>query len=144
MSYCTVEYADSYFKKRAFAGAWDGDEKEVYLETATQNIKDFCSFEDAEGFFYYDESDAGTDIPDWLKRAACEQALYLLNLGKDPTQADKKTTLGIVTTEGTTFDKSFRADILCELCRRILENNGGIVCSDASAGAGVSAGYFTK
>ncbi len=149
MSYCDVTYADGYFLNRAFSDAWAGDKKLIYLETATQNIKDYCSFENETGFVYYDETieDETAEnaiISDWLKRATCEQALYLLNLGKDPSQSDKKTTLGIVSTEGTTFDKSFRADILCVSCRRILENNGGEIVPEATAESGVSGGYFTK
>ena len=79
MSFCDITFADEYFRKRAFSSAWDGDEKEIYLETAAQQIVDYCSFEDEYGDpVEYSDSDA----PDWLKRANCEQALYLLNLGK--------------------------------------------------------------
>lgn len=129
MSYCDVSFADEYFAKRAFSEAWSGDEKEKYLETATMLIKEYCVFEDERGVFTYEDEEA----EEWLKKATCEQALYLLNLGKDPTQADKKTTLGIISTEGTTFDKSFAADILCIQCRKILENNGGIISSEATS-----------
>lgn len=143
MSYAQIAFADEYFRKRAFSSAWDGDEKEIYLETAAQQIVDYCSFEDEYGEpVEYSDSDA----PDWLKRANCEQALYLLNLGKDQTQADKKTTLGISSTDGTVFDKSFAADVLCMNCRRILENNGGILSGDAVAdGRGkISSGWVSR
>ena len=140
MAYCNVTSADSYFEKRAFASAWDGEDKEKFLETATQQIKDFCKFEDENGIFVY-ENDAA---PDWLKRAACELALHLMNLGKDPTQNDKKTTLGIISTDGTVFDKEFRADVLCLNCRRILENNGGILAAESSAEGGISFGWIEK
>ena len=140
MAYCNVTFADGYFKKRAFASAWGGEDKEKFLETATQQIKDFCNFEDENGIFVYEDDAA----PDWLKLATCEQALHLMNLGKDPTQNDKKTTLGIISTDGTVFDKEFRADVLCLNCRRILENNGGILAAESSAEGGISFGWIEK
>jgi hypothetical protein len=137
-AYATVEYANEYFMLRAFSSAWEkaGDEKSKLLNFATELIKEYCTFEDElnGGFFVYDEVEEGRE---WLKDATCEQALYLANLGKDPTQADKKTTLGIASTEGTVFDKSFAADIIGTRCRRILEAHGGILTDGAStAGSG--------
>jgi hypothetical protein len=71
--------------------------------------------------------------------------LYLINLGKDPTQADKKTTLGIVSTDGTVFDKSFAADIISPNCRRIIIANGGSVSSSAqSKKQSISHGRITR
>lgn len=145
-TYATIEYANEYFMLRAFAGAWEqaGDEKEKLLNFATQLIKEYCSFEDElnGGVFIYEEVGENQE---WLKNACCEQALYLANLGKDPTQADKKTTLGIASTEGTVFDKAFAADIIAPRCRIILENHGGILTSDAiSGGGGIGYGRVTK
>lgn len=134
-AYCDVEYADIYFELRAFADAWtaaDEATKAKYLYTASAMIADYCYFEDAEGeMFVYDDA---TGSEAWLQDAACEQALYLLSLGKDPTAADKKTTLGVKSTDGTVFDKSFAADILCVRCRQILENHGGVISPSATAG----------
>lgn len=141
-SYASLEYANEYFMLRAFAGAWDSAaEKEKLLNLATQLIKEYCSFEDElnGGVFVYEEASEGQE---WLKNACCEQALYLANLGKDPTQADKKTTLGIASTEGTVFDKSFAADVIAPRCRIILENHGGILSSEATSGGG-GIGYGT-
>lgn len=134
MSYADIVWADEYFARRAFADAWQKAEysKAQYLETATQQIKDFCAFTDESGAFVYEEDSSEYVIPVWLKRATAEQALHLLNLGKDPTRNDKKTTLGIVSTDGTVFDKSFAADILCAVCCQILENNGGILMPGAN------------
>lgn len=136
-AYADVTWADEYFAMRAFADAWNaaGDDKQKYLSTATQQIKDFCFFSDERnGMFIYEEDSAEREIPAWLKRATAEQALHLLNLAKDPTQNDKKTTLGVSSTEGTVFDKRFAADILCATCCRILENNGGVLLPGATAG----------
>lgn len=137
MSYADVNWADEYFALRAFSDAWNaaGENKLLYLETATNQIKDYCAFVDEKGAYTYNENDNSEFvIPAWLRRATCEQALHLLNLVKDPTQNDKKTTLGIASTDGTVFDKSFAADILCPLCCRILENNGGVLLDGATSG----------
>ena len=137
MSYADVTWADEYFAMRAFADAWNaaGDDKIKYLETATLQIKDFCAFTDEKGAFIYEEDSTEHVIPGWLKRATAEQALHLLNLAKDPTQNDKKTTLGVSSTDGTVFDKTFAADVLCAICCRILENNGGVLLGGATAGS---------
>lgn len=145
MSYCDVGYADVYMSIRVFAEKWEseGVEKEKLLETASRMIRDYCTFEDENGIFVYGEDDEQKrPIPGWLKRATCEQALYLLNLGKDPTQADKKTTLGISSTDGTTFDKTFAADVLGEACRLVLEAHGVTVASEATAGS--SGGTYAR
>lgn len=143
-SYCTITQADD-FLFRPFTEAWDGLEdtdKEKYLAFSSSLIHEFCFFLDEMGeVFQYDYE----NVPDWLAHATAEQALYLVTLGKDPTAADKKTTLGIISTEGTTFDKSFAADILCVQCRTILENNGGMISSNAEAsGNNVSWGFIRK
>lgn len=140
-SYATVEYANEYFLLRAFASAWDqaDADKEKLLNLATRLIKEYCYFEDDLNgeMFVYEEV---AEDQDWLRDATCEQALYLANLGKDPTQADKKTTIGIASTEGTVFDKSFAADIIGPRCRRILEAHGGIMTDGATAATAGSIG----
>lgn len=146
-SYADVAWADEYFAMRAFADGWNaaGNDKGKYLATATQQIKDFCAFTDEKGAFVYEEESLEYILPSWLKRATCEQALHLLNLAKDPTQNDKKTTLGVASTDGTVFDKAFAADILCPVCRRILENNGGVLLSGAnSSGRRLGVGRVIK
>jgi hypothetical protein len=141
--FADASFADEYFAKRAFAGAWQtADDKEGLLNLASDLITEYCQFYDEYGnpCQYADE-----DAPEWLKRATAEQALYLLNLGKDPTQADKKTTLGIIRTDdGTTFDKSFAADIIGPLAAKMITRNGGEILPGATAASGGSGGYFTK
>lgn len=144
-SYATVEYANEYFMLRAFSNAWEQavEDKGKLLNLATQLIKEYCYFADELNgeMFVYEEV---ADDQDWLMDATCEQALYLANLGKDPTQADKKTTLGIASTEGTVFDKSFAADIIAPRCRRILEAHGGILTDGASTAGSVGSGRVWK
>ena len=140
--FADVTFADEYFAQRAFAENWQtAGSKEQYLSLASELIAEYCQFRDEYGnICAYTASDA----PEWLKRATAEQALYLVNLGKDPTQADKKTTLGIIRTDdGTTFDKSMAADIIAPMAERIIVRNGGILLSGTSASGG-SGGYFSK
>ena len=144
MSYCTVAFADEYFAKRAFSDGWNNaEDKEAFLMLATEFIMDYCTFYDDNGdaFFYSDDM----VLPQWLQKATAEEALYLINLGKDPTQADKKTTLGIASADGAVFDKSFAADIIGVQCRRIIEKNGGTIEDDAvSGGNTISQGWVRK
>lgn len=148
MGYATVTQADEYLSKRAFTSAWKTlpeDEKAGYLNLASELIFQYCFFTDEVNYsFRYLTEESTMPIPDFLVKATAEQALYLVNLGKDPTQADKKTTLGIASTEGTVFDKDFRADILCVSCRKILEDNGGLVSAEALSSGNISWGYIRK
>lgn len=148
MAYCNVTEADAYLNNRAFTNAWQAiqeSEKQGFLNLASELIFQYCYFIDENDFsFRYDVENSTLPIPEFLIKATAEQALYLVNLGKDPTQADKKTTLGIASTEGTVFDKSFSADILCVNCRNIIEENNGTVSADAVSSGNVSWGYVRK
>ena len=133
ISFADVVFAEQYFSKRVFVDNWHNcQNKEAFLNTASGMIADFCTFTDANADLI-DYTNGKMPVPEWLQRATCEQALYLINLGKDPTQADKKTTLGVASTDGTVFDKSFSADILGIACRRIISDNGGAISPLASA-----------
>lgn len=127
-SFADISFATEYFAGRAFSEAWDScNEKEKFLMTASQMIADFSVFPESA------DVDYELVPPKWLKRATCEQALYLVNLGKDPMQADKKTTLGVASADGTVFDKTFKADILSPVCCRFIVQNGGVIMSGATA-----------
>lgn len=130
--YADATFADGYLLAQAFTESWAAlavEAKAKYLSKASKMIDQYCLFYDEAGNpFCYDDSETA-EIPDWLKEATAEQALYLVNLGKDPTQADKKTTLGIIRTGDTTFDKRFKADIICFNAQKIIAKNGGEVLS---------------
>ena len=138
-SYAELLWAEEYFRTRAFSDAWQScGNKEVFLHTASLLISQYAVFPDV------DKVDYEANPPLWLKSATCEQALYLLNLGKDPTQADKKTTLGVASTEGTVFNKSFRADILSPATVRLIKVNGGAISSGAVSSSAVHTGSVAK
>ena len=148
MAYCDVSFADEYFNSAAFTSGWDAldaESKRKYIESASRIIRRFCYFYDeADGMpFRYALDALESEIPDFLREATCEQALYLINLGTDPTQADKKTTLGIRSADGTIFDKSFSADVLCITAQSIIAENGGEITYGGTNG-GVSFGRLDK
>ena len=144
-SFADIDFAENYFAKRVFVEKWEScQNKAGYLCTASRMIADFCTFTDANDDLI-DYTAGNIPAPDWLQRATCEQALYLVNLGKDPLQADKKTTLGIASTDGTVFDKSFAADIIGINCRRIITANGGVISAGAIANSkGIKTGRLSK
>lgn len=148
MAYCDIPFADQYFNAAAFTSGWDAldsDSKRKYIESASRIIRRFCCFYDEnDGMpFRYSLDALENEIPDFLREATCEQALYLVNLGKDPTQADKKTTLGIASADGTIFDKSFAADVLCIVSQNIIIENGGDVTYGAM-NSGINFGRLDK
>lgn len=147
MAYCDVTFADQYLTASAFSSGWeslDENTKGKYLESASRIIRRFCFFYDEYDLpFRYDTDAQESEIPDFLREATCEEALYLVNLGKDPTQADKKTTLGILSTDGTVFDKSFAADVLCITAQTIVTENGGDIMYGAT-GQGIRFGRLDK
>lgn len=150
--FATVEAADSYFRSRAYSSGWTAlsgeEEKEQYLNLASVIIRIFSSFtpEDAEEPVNIDDPEIVEKymLTDSLEAACLEEALHLVNLGKDPTQTLKVLNLGILSTDGTTFDHSFVADILCPFTVRILKNAGFEISSEATGGGSVQVGLITK
>ena len=146
IAYVTPDYATAYFADRPDAEAFLAlDAPDKFLAFAGQLIADYCVFYDEAGAYTF----AADNAPDFIKRATCEEALYLATLGKDPTAALQVLTLGIVKTDdGTTFDHRFKPDILGVNVRRILTANGGDVAPEASgyadAASGISQGAVTK
>ena len=85
-SYCTIEYADEYFKKRLHAESWgqaDNETKEKALWQATRSIDRMplrgrkTDLHQPLAFPRYPD----TEIPDAVKEACCEEALALLERG---------------------------------------------------------------
>ena len=150
--FATVEAADSYFSARAYSSGWTAlsgkEEKAKYLNLASVVMRIFSSFtpDDAEVPVNIDDPDIVEKytLKSVLEVACLEEALHLVNLGKDPTQTLKVLNLGILSTDGTTFDHSFVADILCPFTVRILKNAGFEVSSEETGGGSVQVGLITK
>ena len=150
--FATVEAADAYFGARAYSSGWtalaDDETKSQYLNLASVIIRIFSSFtpEDADAPVSIDDPEIiGKYALSSVLEAAClEEALHLVNLGKDPTQTLKVLNLGILSTDGTTFDHSFVADIICPFTVRILKNAGFDISSEETGGGSVQIGIITK
>lgn len=150
--FATVEAANAYFGARAYSSGWTalaGDEtKAQYLNLASVIIRIFSSFtpEDADAPVSIDEPEIVKKytLESVLEAACLEEALHLVNLGKDPTQTLKVLNLGILSTDGTVFDHSFVADILCPFTVRILKNAGFDISSEDTGGGSVQIGIITK
>ena len=150
--FATVESADSYFSARAYSSGWtalaDDETKAQYLNLASIIIRIFSSFtpDDAEAPVNIDDPEiiAKYALSSVLEASCLEEALHLVNLGKDPTQTLKVLNLGILSTDGTTFDHSFVAAILCPFTVRILKNDGFEVSSEETGGGSVQVGLLTK
>ena len=85
-SYCTIEYADEYFKKRLHAESWGETseaDKEKALKQATRSIDRMplkgrkTDLHQPLAFPRYPD----TEIPEAVKEACCEEALALLESG---------------------------------------------------------------
>ena len=85
-SYCTIEYADEYFKNRLHAESWgqaDESTKEKALKQATRAIDRQLlggrktSPEQELAFPRYPD----TEVPEAVKEACCEEALAILESG---------------------------------------------------------------
>ena len=85
-SYCTIEYADEYFKNRLHAESWgqaDESTKEKALKQATKAI----DWQLLKGRKATDEQELAfprhpdTEVPEAVKEACCEEALALLEKG---------------------------------------------------------------
>ncbi len=85
-SYCTIEYADEYFKNRLHAESWgqaDDETKENALKQATkaidrQLLKGRKATDEQELAF---PRHPDTEVPEVVKEACCEEALALLERG---------------------------------------------------------------
>lgn len=137
--YATLIEAQSYFDNRLYADNWDN------ASEANQNkglimgrnmIDDYVTFYDSnnEEITYTQET-----APDELKDANCEQSLHLLTL--DPTAIPEVLYIGIKSTKGSVFDKSFQADKLSDACIAKLKTIPDVTVEISNgAGGGVANG----
>ncbi len=146
----TLQDAQAYFDGRLYAERWfsashlrtgDKTSQEVALEWANQIIEtSVVDWFDSAFVATSDESGEPLFV-DAVKRAVYEEALYLLSI--DPTEYPEILTLGVKTTEGTTFDKDFTAPLIAPISRKTLEKYA-VLTADKPSGASVrsaSLGY---
>ena len=141
-AFCDLEWADRYFQERTNSGNWidaSTEEKNAALATATRDITRYSTFTETvyvngkpqtQSFVYaYDGSETRV-IPDKLKEACCEQAIYKLSV--DRLDAIETTRAGIASAKGVVFDTNAIPDQLSDECIDLLMLMGASV--DAAAG----------
>lgn len=159
-SYVTVDYADDYALLRIGTTAWAAlttANKQAYLVTATRMLETYFAFrgnpaDESQALHWPAVDDISWDtltfdsdtIPEAVKRATCEQALYLLRINaiEDPTAIMAglaSVQVGAIEVE---FDKSMTPDQIPGYVAAMLARYGTMV-----AGArkyGVSQGSVSR
>ena len=140
--YCDLTWAEQYFAERSNSENWTDAteaEKTAGLCTATRDINRYAVFtEEVAGqngeselnqFKYaYDGTETRT-IPDKLKEATCEQAIYKMTLNR--LDALDATHQGLASAKGVVFDKDAIPAQLCDECIDILNEMGAEVEAEA-------------
>ncbi len=130
--FCDRAFADTFIGAHRWKEYWvaaEDSEKDADLVHATQVIIQFCKFfdDDGEEIHYIPESTDDENIPDWLRQAACYEALYFFDLENDPSRPFPLGILGIIKDEKTTFDHNYEPPLFSQMARQLLENNGALV-----------------
>ena len=131
--FCSVEFADTFLTAHRWIDNWTAatqEEKQKALVNATNVILMFCKFVDEnENPVVYPEPETTSDerIPDWLRCAACYEALYFFDLENDPARPFPLGILGLIKSGKETFDHNYEPPLFSAMARRILEENGAIV-----------------
>ena len=141
--YCDLEWAEQYFAERAQSDNWNDAseaEKTAGLCTATRDIYRYAIFtEEVAGqdgerelnqFKYAYDGTETREIPDKLKEATCEQAIYKMTLNRlDALDASHQ---GLSSAKGVVFDKEAVPNQLADECVDILTEMGAEIEPGAS------------
>ena len=141
--YCDLDWAEQYFAERSNSDNWNDAteaEKTAGLCTATRSIYRYAVFtEEVTGqngeselnqFKYAYDGKETREIPDKLKEATCEQAIYAMTLNRlDALDASRQ---GLSSAKGVVFDKEAIPNQLADECIDILTEMGAEVEPGAS------------
>jgi len=141
--YCDLAWAEQYFAERAQSDNWNDAseaEKTAGLCTATRDIYRYAIFtEEVAGqdgerelnqFKYAYDGTETREIPDKLKEATCEQAIYKMTLNRlDALDASHQ---GLSSAKGVVFDKEAVPNQLADECVDILTEMGAEIEPGAS------------
>lgn len=128
-----MEWADAYFQNRLHAGKWaDASEVDRAKSLAMAGGMIQSSFRFGSGTFHTTVDGGGAeyqDCVDAVKRAICEQALYLLAI--DPTEPNPILGMGISSGSAggasATFSKEFTMPLICEAAKLAIGEYGEMI-----------------
>lgn len=140
--YCDLTWATQYFSERVNSDNWNNASnanKTAALATGTRDIARYATFfetitnergeEEKIPFKYaYDGTETRT-IPDKLKEALCEQALYKLTVNR--LDVIDTTRTGIASAKGVAFDRKAVPNQLCDEAIDILSEMGAEIAPEA-------------
>lgn len=143
--YCDITWAEQYFAERVNSDNWTTAteaNKSAALATGTRDIARYATFyevvtnnlgeEEKKPFKYaYDGSETRV-IPDKLKEALCEQAIYKLTINR--LDVIETTRSGIANAKGVAFDRQAVPDQLCDETIDILTEMGADISPEAGGG----------
>ncbi len=145
--YAALDWAETYFAERSGSDNWSdaNDENKlaalktatrdifkyaIFVEVVTETINEFPEEIEQEFRYLYDGTETRT-IPNALKEACCEQAIYKLTVNR--LNAVDATRSGLASAKGASFDRNAIPAQLCDECIDILEDMGATV--KAAAGS---------
>lgn len=145
IKFCSVAFGDAFLGQHRWAENWttaSASVKEKALVNATNVIRQFVGFVDRNGLpveYAPSEGNNGDDdtdesIPNWLRKACCYEALYFLDLDNDPARPFPLGILGIIQSGTDKFSHDYEPPLFSAMCRRLLENNGGVIDDPFSDG----------
>jgi len=140
--YCNVEWAEPYFNERVNSENWNNasaENKAAALATGTRDIARYATFyetitneqgkEEKNPFKYAYDGTETRPIPDKLKEALCEQAIYKLTVNR--LDVIDTTRSGIANAKGVAFDRKAVPDQLCDEAIDILSEMGADIAPEA-------------
>jgi len=132
VTFCGTTFGDTFLGEHRWSENWTNatsTEKSQALVNATNLILQFVEFFDEDGVevAYAPIDDEDEDIPDWLRKACCYEALYLLDLDNDPARPFPLGILGIIQSGTDKLSHDYEPPLFSLMCKRLLANNGAVV-----------------
>lgn len=133
MTGITLNWANSYFDTRLYAELWTGDSVENETRTSALTMAESMiesSFRFPKGTFVYDEETELWSCDDRIKKAVCEQALWIIKY--DPTDYPSILTKGFIEAEtgvntSITLDKTYIVPMICRAAIGLIGDLGELI-----------------
>lgn len=140
VTFCDTTFGDTFIGEHRWSENWtdaSAADKAQALVNATNLIQQFVNFYDSDGVevTYAPEDETDELIPDWLRKACCYEALYLLDLDNDPARPFPLGILGIIQSGSDKMSHDYEPPLFSMMCSRLLKINGAIVHDPFSGAA---------